>query len=492
MAWSFGDSFDLYAAPADMITGYWDSGASPASSSFVTGRFSGSRALNIASSSNFVKSSGVNDAVHHIVVSFQQNAAITGSTLGAYFTLMDAATTQCSVVFRTDGAILLASGAANGTVLATYAGAFSVASTWYAFEFEIVIHPTAGSFTVRKNGNTVADFTATSLNTRPTSANAYANKLVIGSQGALTHYDDDLFWQSSAATGVWLGDIRCYARMPASDASVTFSRAPTSVTQTPFTVASTLTPATNTSYYLPFTAAYDGTVSTVSASINAGYTGNLKCSVFNGTSSTITTLVASATTLTNPVTGANTITFPSPFAVSKGSVYWIGVASDTAAASAFNVGGGANCRTAPVGYSAFPTANPGSLTSANAVISSANLTIGSNATLVNDAQQDALTSYVYDSTPGDADFYGVASIASTPATVIATTVRAYAQKSDAGTRTMAVQLKSGATTVASPTLVLTTSGFQWAWRTDTTDPNTGAAWTPAAVNNCTIGPRVVA
>jgi hypothetical protein len=65
-------------------------------------------------------------------------------------------------------------------------------------------------------------------------------------------------------------------------------------------------------------------------------------------------------------------------------------------------------------------------------------------------------------------------------------------KSDAGTRTMAVQVKSGATTVASPTVVLTTSGWQWAWRTDVTDPNTGAAWTPAAVNVAQIGPRVIA
>jgi hypothetical protein len=120
------------------------------------------------------------------------------------------------------------------------------------------------------------------------------------------------------------------------------------------------------------------------------------------------------------------------------------------------------------------------------------MTVTTNCSVVNEAQQDAATSYVYSSTPGDADLYGIASIASTPATVIATTVRAYMQKSDAGTRTAAVQIKSGATTAASSTVVLTTSGWQWAWRTDVTDPNTGAAWTPAAVNTCLIGPRVIA
>ena len=343
MAWSFGDSFDLYAAAADMANGYWDSvGGTPG---FVAGRFAGSQALAwLSTTYSLTKSSAINDAVHHLVVSFRQTAAISGTTLGSYFELFDGATAQCSVVFRSDGAILLTSGGPAGTTLATYTGAFPVVNTWYAFEIEVVINNTTGSFSVRKNGNTVADFTATALDTQ-SSANAYANKLTVGMQVAVSaQHIDDLFWRSDASSVAWLGDIRCYARMPASDASVTFSRS----------------------------------------------------------------------------TGA------------------------------------------------------------------------SNFGCVDEAQQNALTDYVFDSNPGDADFYGVASIASTPATVIATTTRAYMQKSDAGTRTGAVQLKSGATTVASPTLTLTTSGWVWAWRMDLTDPNTGAAWTPVAVNNATIGPKVIA
>lgn len=114
-----------------------------------------------------------------------------------------------------------------------------------------------------------------------------------------------------------------------------------------------------------------------------------------------------------------------------------------------------------------------------------------NAALVNETQQDGTTSYVYDSNPGDADFYNIASIASTPVSTIAVTTRAYMQKSDAGTRTAAVQIKSGGTTVASPTLTLSTS-WGWTWRSDITDPATGSAWTPTGVNNAQIGPTVVA
>ena len=102
--------------------------------------------------------------------------------------------------------------------------------------------------------------------------------------------------------------------------------------------------------------------------------------------------------------------------------------------------------------------------------------------MVAEAQQDATTSYVYDSVAGHADLYGIAAIASTPLTTFAVTTRAYVIKSDAGTRTMAVQLKSGSSTVASPTVVLTPSNWQWAWRHDTVDPATGSAWTAAAVN----------
>jgi hypothetical protein len=121
-----------------------------------------------------------------------------------------------------------------------------------------------------------------------------------------------------------------------------------------------------------------------------------------------------------------------------------------------------------------------------------NYTPASNYMMVAEAQQDATTSYVYSSTAGHADLYGLAPIASTPVSTFALTTRAYAIKSDAGTRTMAVQLKSGGTTVASPTVVLTPSNWQWAWRHDTVDPATSGAWTAAAVNVCSIGPVVVA
>jgi len=222
-AWAFGDSFDCYAAVGDTVAGYWDSG--PGGAVLVAGRFAGSRAMQLGSgvSTAFTKSSGQNDAVHHLVVAYTTSSLV-GSALGTYIQFIDNVTNQCCIVFRQDGTILLTSATPAGTVLATYAGAVTAQNTWTAFEFEVVINNVSGSFKVRKNGSATDDHSTTGINTRP-GANAYANKITVGTAAvSSTNQIDDLFWRSDAAAVPWVGDIRCITRMPASDVSVQFTR----------------------------------------------------------------------------------------------------------------------------------------------------------------------------------------------------------------------------------------------------------------------------
>src|SRR5262252_820294 len=109
--YAFGDSFDLYAAVADAYAGYWDSGSS-SSVTLQAGRFAGGQGLQFAGSVvALTKSSGANDAVHHFAVAVKQVTALGGTTLGTWLELLDGSTAQCTVVFRSDGAMLLASGA---------------------------------------------------------------------------------------------------------------------------------------------------------------------------------------------------------------------------------------------------------------------------------------------------------------------------------------------------------------------------------------------
>jgi hypothetical protein len=499
MAWAFGESWDCYANPADAINGYWDATTTTGNNSLQPGRFAGSQALRwtATSSSTWVKTSAVNDAVHHFVVAFNQSAAITGSSLGLYLLLSDGTTGQCAIVFRSDGAILLTSGTAGGTVLDTYTGAFPVANTWYAFEFEVVINNTAGSWAVRKNGNTTNDRALGSLNTRPVSANNYANKLTIAEQATVNaQHLDDLYWRSDASSVAWMGDMKCITRYPASDASVQFSRTPTGVlTQTVPTVASSsIAISSTTARFTPLVAGYSGTITTAAVSTSSGNSGSMKCAIYADNGSGLPGVVlASATAAVTPVAGSCSFTFSPGVSITKGVQYWVGAMCDTSSGTWTTNNSNTIAATAGSTFAAFPQSNPVASSGQNPVQMSITYTATpANWQAVAEAQQDATTSYVYDSVPGHADLYGIAPIASTPLTTFAVTTRAYAIKSDAGTRTMAVQLKSGSTTVASPTVVLTPSNWQWAWRHDTTNPATSLPWTAVEVNNITCGPLVVA
>src|SRR5215467_5854452 len=342
MAYCFGDSFDLYAAVAELIAGYWE-GATIAGVAFVAGRFGGQAlSINNANGSQVPsKTSAVNDAIHHFVVAFRQTAALSGTTAGVYIQLIDGATNQCAVVFRSDGAILLTSGGPTGTTLATYASAVTLQNQWFAFEIEVVVNNTTGSFTVRKNGNTSNDFTLGSLNTR-SSANNYANKITIGMSSAVNAQQiDDFLWRSDASSVPWVGDIRCYTRMLLASerqrkssicwalTAVQFTRIP--VTQSVAVVSGTspAIAAGTARYTAPLTAPCDCSIGTVVVSLASGYTGNMKCSLFASSGAGPLAVLGSATPISNPATGSNTFTFPTPVTLSKGTQYIVGFDSDT-------------------------------------------------------------------------------------------------------------------------------------------------------------------
>jgi hypothetical protein len=501
MPWAFSDGFDCYTNSADMALGYWDTCTT--AQTFQPGRFAGGRAVAIAGGGpNFVKSSGANDSVHHINI-----AAYFAQNLGAltqvqnYIQLLDGTTPQCTISFQNNGGIALLSGGTGGAILATFPGALTTVTTWYAFEIEVVVHNSTGRFRVRKNGNSVDDFDSGAvLDTAGGTANNFANKIAFGLvNGSPAMYLDDFYWRSDISSVPWWTDIRCNTRPPASDASVQFSRTtPIPLTIFPGAVAMSVT--NNQCRYVPFTPAISGSVSAISLTQHSGTpsTSNMKCAIYAtnpGTPPLPAAVIASAVAVVNAGTvgagGLITFIFSPPVAVTAGVTYAASVAFETS--SGFIITQTlANCASFSSGYTAFPASNPGGLSVVNDGIRMIiTLAPAANWMVVNEAQQDAAASYVYDTVPGHADFYGIAPLTSTPMQTFAVTTRLLATKSDAGTRTMAAQLKSGGTTVASPTVVLSPSAWQWVWRTDATDP-AGGAWTAAAVNAAQIGPLVVA
>jgi hypothetical protein len=440
--------------------------------------------------------------VHHIVLSAMQTNPLTGSTQMFFVQFFDGTTAQCAVVFRSDGAILLQAGTVGGTTLATYTGAISALNTWFAFEIEVVINNTTGSITVRKNGNTANDFTLGSLNTRG-SANNYANKIGIGfisSPGGGNQYFDDILWRSDASSVAWVGDVRVYTRLPASDVTAQLTRSSSSFQQQSVGPTSSLASLTASQPRYNYFVSQGGTISSVVMNAAAALTGNVKCAIFAASTANPpvpTTVIQSATAVVaNPVIGANTFTFSPAVTLAAGTPFFVAICTDTTG-SFLNAGtsgpwNGLACIN-NLAYASFPQANPVSLSMAQAQFNFGPVvTATANASCVNDAMQDGPISYNYSSTPGQGDLYNLQATLTTPNSVLATVTRGYLAKSDAGSRTAGVQLQSGSANVQGLSASLGTGAFQWVWRTDLVDPNTGSAWTAAAVTAAQIGPIVTA
>lgn len=107
---------------------------------------------------------------------------------------------------------------------------------------------------------------------------------------------------------------------------------------------------------------------------------------------------------------------------------------------------------------------------------------GSNFNKVNETLVDGDTTYVQTAGVGNADFYTVAPLSSTPGSVFAVNAVAFARKTDAGTRLLQWGVKSGSVTNYASSVGLSASYIRYN-SFNVNDPNTGAPWAYSAVNS---------
>lgn len=227
MAWLFGDSFDFYSTQNDMLTGsspLW--GSIVGSISFVTGRFPGSRAMQL--NNNLISSSFSNSSTIFLNIAVYSVNALSGSAAWHTIQLFDGSTVQCSIYWYSDGSLRFYHGTNSGTLLATFSSAFA-GLTWTHFQIKVILSSTGGEIHVRINGAASDTFVVTGLNTIST-VNSYTNSLAIGSPGfGFVFYSDDFycFNDSGAAPNNWQGDVTATQLMVASDpGSPVFSKFP--------------------------------------------------------------------------------------------------------------------------------------------------------------------------------------------------------------------------------------------------------------------------
>lgn len=110
---------------------------------------------------------------------------------------------------------------------------------------------------------------------------------------------------------------------------------------------------------------------------------------------------------------------------------------------------------------------------------------------VSEIPEDGDNSYNTDSTPGDVDLFSHPNLPAGAQNISAVDNVVFARKDDAGTRSIASQIKSSTTTSTGATVALSTS-YTFIDQIAETDPNTSAAWTASGVNSALFGYKEIA
>lgn len=114
---------------------------------------------------------------------------------------------------------------------------------------------------------------------------------------------------------------------------------------------------------------------------------------------------------------------------------------------------------------------------------------GANFSQCNEHVPDGDTTYVASSTVGDRDSYKFDSLSLT-GQVFGLNIKAYAEKTEAGARSIAIKARSGSTDSPDTAIALTT-GYQYVSQFLPTDPATGQPWTVSGLNAAEFGVKVV-
>ena len=198
--------------------------------------------------------------------------------------------------------------------------------------------------------------------------------------------------------------------MPQADVSVQFTGAPSSLNQTVNGTALNNSVAASAARAVPFVAPYTGVLTGGLVNLYAASTGNMKFALYDVTG---TTLLATSNPIANPpINTATPFTFPTPPAIVKGQTYYLAHDQDSAINCNIASTGLAATLSTTLAYASFPPASLAGWTagSANAAAMIVTFAGVSNSSLVCEAQQDSGATYVFDSNPGDADFYNIATI----------------------------------------------------------------------------------
>ena len=494
MALIFIDGMDKYGGlnnnspiiNALLAAGEWTSAVGSANL-IAAGLSATGFALTAGNSGSFIKTLPANYA--RLIGGFRFSGTLVGQSSVLF---RDGATSQCTLSLETTGAINLRTGSNTGTILQS-GGTVSASSIHYV-EFDITFGA-AASYQVWLDG--VSLFNGTG-NTRGGATNNYANTIVVGQAAVGAFTIDDFYLFDATGTvnnAVLLNSPRIETTFPTSDSAIQFAFGSGILGSSVARSASLTGIAVNRLTLRRFVPAVNCTINSIGGLPQSTVGGaNLRGVIYADSAGVAGALMSSGTTITGAVAGtAITLPLTTPQNLTAGTPYWIGLMNDTQFTS------WANSDNNNLSYAANVTFTSGAPGTAPALANSVSYVIWGNLTgiaannWVQSAQQPSSGqySYVYDANVNDEDLYNFASLTTTPASIHAVAVKGYVAKSDSGTRTVSLRLKSGSTD-SGGSLIGQAPGTTFGWLRShfETDPATGVAWTLPALNAATSGVKI--
>lgn len=509
MALIVRDSFDSYADLTDLTTGPWDFSRTSGNGGFQISQITrfgtgGSLAWGSTFGRSIALQKTFDTNEQTIFITFAMFCSSFTATAVLDYNLRFFADDvgQCGVAFAANGDIYIYRGDIYGarTQIAVVTASYP-SNSWTHWQIKIVIDTTNGEIHIRKNGNTVDDFSATGLNTQAT-ASAYVNKFDLGSLAGsnitVARYTDDIAIYGASGVGPWndwVGDIRAVQLLAYTDTNQKDFTNPYSIGELGLstqTGTNTYSFAANTVYTGVTRQVTNGGGSwdTITASLNANVTGHLRAAVYDsdGTSGQPNSLLAVSDILTNPTAGLINFTFDSSPDFLNAHNYFIAIMGDASFVLKAGVSG-TRYSMANAFSGGFPgTFTPTTITGNNPVLYA---TVAmTNAGQINESIFDPNTILI-GSNNGDVDLYNSTGSANTPSSILGVSIRALMYKTDVGYREGGVILTSDDVPVEGPAIPLSRNYLEVRLDQDT-DPASGMSWTVAGINNFQFGPKVTA
>jgi len=428
--------------------------------------------------------------VHWRVRRFNSN---NGSTPTLNIIFRDTLTGQVAISYNDQGTISVRSGS-----LATTYDSVTFPLTggkWEHFQARIVISDTAGEVEIRRNNNSTPIINLTGINTRTGTSNSYVNCVFIQQpQNASVVFHLDDFWinnTSGAEPTGWPGEIRCHHMVPDNVGATTQFNVETPNQYAGFVLGVTgAAQAANTIRWTPFTFAVGGVVTDAVITATTALAGSLNLALYerNATTGLPGTKLAECTSIVNPGIGPHYFTFTTTPTVVAGVAYAALHASGTFAVHAVTGTSGmyTSSQTFASGFPVDASHIAPQTSGGNAPVIVMNY-LAQNWNAMGRASDDTTVT----GTVGNADLYAMSGLpAISPTVIYGATPYVVMRKSDAGTRSGGVRVRSNTTDVTTGTIVLA-DGYYFLGDFMATDPATSGTWTVAAVNALQAGPIVI-